>query len=262
MNQYSLTDMTILLEKHYNQQLNKINNKREILNYNNHKIRHIYSVLFVAQKIMTYEKEIFNNESIIKKSEIANLLHDIGRFYQNDWDKVLSWREFEHGDVGYEILKEEWITDLAILFAVKYHNKININWLYKEKGFISSDNQEEILSIVKIVRDADKLQNLEYMLFDSDNEIYICEDHNWKISNLVYKEFMEWKWCINGKNIKNYLDKFLYYASWYFDLNYNITRKFLINDGFIDFIGQELKKHWLENNLIKNIKNKLLFIKK
>ena len=261
MSQYSLTKMTSLLEKHYEKQYKLIKNNKEIVNYNNHKIRHTYAVLFVAQKIMTYEKDIFNNENVIKKAEVANLLHDIWRFYQNNWKRILSWEEFEHGDIGYEILKQEWITDLSILFAVKYHNKININWLYDEKEFQKSNNKKEIINIVNLVRDADKLQNLEYMMFNSNDKLYLEQEISDKISNDVFSEFIEWKSCIKYDNVKTYVDKILYYASWCFDLNYKITKTFLLNDNFISFVENQLENVWVSNYItnwiIWKLKNSL-----
>jgi len=256
MDQYSLTEMTTLFENHYFKQFKLIQNNENILNYNNHKIRHTYGVLFTAQRIMTYEKDVFNDNEIIKKTEIASLLHDIWRFYQNNWDRILSWKEFEHGDVGYEILKKEWITDLSILFAVKYHNKKDILWLYQEENFKNSKNKEEIVTVLKLVRDADKIQNLEYILFNFNNRIFWLNDINDDYTSRVFLDFLDKK-CVNRNYIKTYIDNVLLFSSWIFDLNFKTSKRFLVNDNFVDFIIWKLEEVNLDKNMIFKIKETL-----
>lgn len=257
MNQYSLTNMTNLLERHYEYSKNNNITNKDIMYYINHKIRHTYAVLFVAQKIITYEKKIFNNAEIIKKAEIAALLHDIWRFYQNNGEKVLSWNEFEHGDVWYNILINEWINDLAILFAVKYHNKINIDWLYNEEQFIKSQNKEEILTIVKLVRDADKIQNLEYMLFDIDNKLYHDNtDNNDILTTKVLNCFMNKK-LVDRNYINSNLDNLLYYISWISDLNFKTSLDFLKRDNFWMFMI-DIINHKQIDDITKNKIKKII----
>ncbi len=257
INQYSLTETTNLFEKHYFLQNEKIKNNDKILNYNNHKIRHSYVVLFVAQKLLTYEKEIFNKQNI-KKVEVASLLHDVWRFYQNDLINILSNDEFEHWDFWYELLEEEWIDDLSILFAVKYHNKKNIDWLYLEEDFIKSDEikKQEILNIVKIVRDADKIQNLEYILFNPIDRLYFKYELNNSYNEKILDDFINWK-LLNSNEISTYVEYFLLLANWLYDLNFKTSFRFLKQDWFVDFIVLNLQKVSLDELIISKIKNKL-----
>jgi len=213
-------------------------------------------VLFTAQRIMTYEKEVFNSPEIIKKAEIASLLHDIGRFYQNDWDRILSWKEFEHGDIWYETLKKEWITDLAILFWVKYHNKKDINWIYNEEAFKNSTNQEEIINVLNLVRDADKLQNLEYILFNFNDRIFNLDKIDDKYTEIVVEQILN-KEIVDRQHKKTYIDNILTFTWWIFDLNFQTSKKFLVNDKFVDFIIWKLVEVNLEKDLISKIKTTL-----
>ncbi len=255
MNQYSLTEMTTLFEHHYFSQLEKIKNNKDILNYNNHKIRHTYGVLFTAQRIMTYEKKIFDNEHIIKKAEISSLLHDIGRFYQNNGERILSWSEFEHGEFWYDILKKEWITDLSILFGVKYHNKKDIDWIFDEEDFIKLKDieKEEVLNVLKLVRDADKLQNLEYILFNFNDRLFWLDKIDNSYTDIVLEQFLN-KVCVDRKYKKTYIDNILLLAWWIFDLNFQTSNNFLKNDKFIDFIVLKLEEVSLDKDIILKIK--------
>lgn len=258
MNQYSLTETTSLLEKHYFLQNEKIKNSPEVLNYNNHKIRHTYAVLFVAQKLLTYEKEIFSTKEKIKKAEVASLLHDIWRFYQNDWIKVLWNNEFEHWDFWYELLKKEGIGDLSILLAVKYHNKKIIDWLYLDEDFLKADKFaiEEILDIVKLTRDADKIQNLEYILFNPNDRIYLNYKLNDSFDIKKLENFMNWI-LLNSSDINTYVEYFLLISCWIYDLNFRTSYKFLKQDWFVDFIISKFKEVSLDESIILEIKNKL-----
>jgi len=259
--QYSLTEMTSLFQKHIEIQNKKIQTQ-EVLNYFNHKIRHTYAVLFEAQRILTWEKEEFNNEKIIKKAEIANLLHDIWRLYQNDWKRVLSNNEFEHWDFWFELLKEEGITDLSILFAVKYHNKKLLDLLFQENKFKiqSEEKREEILKVLKITRDADKLQNLEYILFNAEDKLFFRYKEKDEKNNLYTKEvldsFLNWD-LIDSKLIKTQIDYLLLLSSWVFDLNFETSKKILFSSNFIFFIEKNLEKIWLEKNNISEVIEKI-----
>jgi len=260
MNQYSLTNATSVFEKHYHLQFEKIKNNNDILNYNNHKVRHTYAVLFVAQQIMWNEKEIFDNKEKIKKWEIASLLHDIARFYQNNGERILDNKEFEHGDIWYEILKNEWYTDLSILFWVKYHNKLNIDWLYKEYDFkkCSETEQKEIIDIANLVRDADKIQNLEYILFDPYNELFILnKNEKWKFTQINLDDFLNWK--VTKYIYKNTaIDRIINLASWIFDLNFSYSKKRLKQSNFEKFITKRLKELELDKKIIKQIEDRMV----
>lgn len=258
INQYSLTETTTLLEKHYSLQHEKIKYSKEVLNYNNHKIRHTYAVLFVTQKLLTYEKEIFFDNEVVKKVQVASLLHDIWRFYQNDLIKVLSNDEFEHWDFWYELLIKEGITDLSILFAVKYHNKKNIDWLFLESDYLNSDEnkKEEIINIVNITRDADKIQNLEYVIFNFNDVLYWKYDLNDSYDENNLNDFLDWRIADNN-NVKTYIDYLLLLSGWVNDLNFKTSNKFLKHDWFLEFIISQLSKTTLDKKIISKIKNKL-----
>lgn len=249
----SLTQATSLLQKHIEKQELKIKND-EVLNYFNHKIRHTYAVLFDAQRILTYEKNIFNTDIIKQKVEVASLLHDIARFYQNNWKRVLTNNEFEHGDAWYNILKNEWIKDLSILLAVKYHNKKLLDDLYIDKEYLScwKIEQKEIELVLKIVRDADKLQNLEYILFSDRNDIFLLNKDSNKIKQDVLDEFFNNK-LVDNDIVSSSADKIVALSAWVFDLNFLTTKRFLKQALFPEFIEKRLTWMWVDEVIMEKI---------
>ncbi|MDD4151743.1 MAG: HD domain-containing protein, partial [Candidatus Gracilibacteria bacterium] len=117
---YSLTDATDLLIK--SEKLGNPKNIESIRKYNSHKVRHTIGVLEVGRHIIIKYKE--NNEisdDLTNKSEICFILHDLGRLYQNNTDKILSNEEFDHGDKSAEISAENGYSK-SIVLAIKYHN--------------------------------------------------------------------------------------------------------------------------------------------
>ena len=253
----TLTTATSLLQKHIEKQEKKIKND-EVLNYFNHKIRHTYAVLFDTQRILTYEKELFNTDVLKKKAEIASLLHDIARFYQNNWERILTNKEFEHGDAGYNILKQEWITDLTILLAVKYHNKISLDVLYEDKEYLacSEEKQKEIKLVSQVVRDSDKLQNLEYIIFSDRNDIFLLDKDSKHINKKILDDFFYGK-LIRNELVISSADKVLALAAWVFDLHFETTKIFLKQAKFIDFIENKLKWMKVDENILDKVVFKL-----
>jgi len=103
---YSLTKATEIFTKHY--EIGSKNISHEVLRYNTHKLRHSNGVLEVGRNLLIKIKEnqTLSSETV-NRAEIVCFLHDIGRFYQNNKERVLSNAEFEHGDESALICKKE-----------------------------------------------------------------------------------------------------------------------------------------------------------
>lgn len=90
--------------------------------------------------------------------EIASLLHDVGRFPQFHRHRTLAdTRSEDHGALGARILKEEDVLAVLaaplrkiILRAIYLHNKVRL----------SRREDRTVLHLTRIIRDADKLDNL------------------------------------------------------------------------------------------------------
>jgi len=240
-----LNKATELLNSHFIKWMWK-NPIEEIENYNLHKLRHSVWVLEVWRMILVLIwKEI--NSKLRKKCELIFLLHDLGRFYQNNWERLLNWKEFDHWEKSYEIMKKEWF--LAELnLAVKYHDKISYTPLFKEKEYLKLNWNEksETIFLTKILRDADKLQNMIYQLYDFETIFGLNKSRwfiDWDLSPEVLNSLKKNE-LINFNNVKTKCDYMSVYLAWYFDINFLETKKILKDYNYI----------WRTLSLIKNTK--------
>ncbi len=238
----NLDNSTEILLKHYNDGTNSTKIE-SIRSYNNHKIRHSIGVLDYWRLILL---NIDNISSEYKKeSELCFILHDLWRFYQNDWKKVLANNIFEHGDAWYNIAKKEWYLE-DICLSIKYHNKKSIDLLYKEKWYINSslEGKEKIEFLVNITRDADKLENMIYSIYNIEHILllnnYTLDKFNYSITKELLDSILM-KELVDKKYVKTDIDKILILLSWIFDINFNATKKILIENNYLEKIKEILK---------------------
>lgn len=259
MKNYSLTESTKILLKYFN---NNTNDNKDIIRYNTHKLRHSNWVLEVWRLLLLKVEDRINIDSELKKQiEISLLMHDIWRFLQNNKERILTNEEFEHWDVWYEILKEHDFND-TICLAVKYHNKYSIEEIYQEITFQKMDNkkQDNTIFITNFLRDADKLQNMLYLIFSMDWITRLNPQlEDWNISENALIAIKS-KQLVNKKDIKTKADEVLSFLCWSFDINFNESFKLL------EFYNYNSKIFWLlksipeiDNNSIKDIKS-ILYI--
>lgn len=259
---YSLTKATEILIKHYQKWTQDVEN--EIIKYNTHKLRHSNWVLEVWRNLII--KIINNNDNIIISSETINrieiilLLHDIARFHQNNKKRILNNIEFEHWDEWYKILKEENY-DEKICLTVKYHNKFNLNDLFKEETYIemTNDDKNETLFLSKFIRDADKLQNMIYEIFNIKWLIKLNHKIKpWNISFSVLDDLNK-KITINKNNIITHADYIVWILSWIYDINFEESIDMLNYYSFFEKIIVELSKlEWVTKENIEVVKQNIL----
>ncbi|MEF2175164.1 MAG: HD domain-containing protein [Candidatus Absconditabacteria bacterium] len=264
---YSNTRATQLLINHYNKGTNMVSN--EVLKYNSHKVRHSIGVLELGRNLLAKIEENSNiNNETISRAEIIFILHDIGRFYQNNIDAILSEDHFDHGDYGFELLKNENY-DNQILLGIKYHNKININGLLEDELFnqMNDHEKQETLFLTKLIRDADKLQNMIYSIFNF-NEYFNLGDKKFPYGDIGEKiiEKIKIGEIILYSDTNTFGERLILYYCRKFNLNfqesmnmldyYNFDEKyynFIKNtNGISDKSLKEIKKYVYN---YKNIKN-------
>jgi len=230
---------------------------KEILKYNLHKLRHTIWVLEKWQDIFLLMEE--QKKDIKNLIKVGFLLHDIWRFFQNNWNKILDWNEFEHADRAYHYIKNYYKEDenyIIIALAVKYHNKLKINNLFHEKEYLKmSDNDKKLcIFIAKLLRDADKLHNMLHLIYyDLDDELYfnfVNIENN--ISLPVFEAFLN-KNVVNINNVKTLSDYILIYLSWLFDINFKETYSILRFYNYKEKVLQKLWKYIDLNNEYKQI---------
>ncbi|MDD5213703.1 MAG: HD domain-containing protein [Candidatus Gracilibacteria bacterium] len=237
---YSLTEATELLE--ISEKFGSGNTgDKGILSYNAHKVRHTLGVLEVGRHIIIKLKERINlSDELINKAEICFMLHDLGRFYQNNGERVFNNEEFEHGDKSYELVEKAGY-EASIYLAIKYHNKYSTSGLFEEKDYISmsKENKEEAVFLTNILRDADKLQNMLYSVFNISHlqslDVYGDSLKNEDISPINIEDVKIHK-LIDRRNIKTIGDYILSSRCFAFDMNFNETIEILKFFGYFDKI--------------------------
>lgn len=199
------------------------------------KIRHTYGVVTASEYIT---KGLGLDEENIQLAKLIALLHDIGRFEQiKVTQSYVDNKKFDHAEYGVEILfKNNLIRnfikddryDNIIYKAIINHNKYKI-----EEGL----NERELLH-AKIIRDADKLDNFRVkeedrlenifsMKYDADTIIYEG------ITKKVYEDFMNKKSILSAE-IVNQVDMWISYIAFIFDLNFEVSLKYVEENGYID----------------------------
>ena len=189
------------------------------------KFHHSYRVAEFAKEIACHEKL---SKEEIDIAYISALFHDIARFDQ--WTKYQTFKDsksVDHGDLGYDILKEKFISDITpnkeiqdiILLSTKYHNKYCVD---------KNLNKKQLL-FCNIIRDADKIDiMIEQHISIKENKIVIKEE--------LLKSIYDNKTCEN-KYMENEVDAIIRMISWINDLNFKssfkiIKEKDIINKKF------------------------------
>lgn len=244
-----LTKATEIFLKHYNL-WTKNTNSKQIKDYNNHKIRHSIWVLEYGRLILLKLWDKISDE-FRQDAELCFILHDIARFYQNDWKKVLANNMFEHWNAWYNLALKDWYS-IEICLAIKYHNKKDLSDFYLDKQYqnLPKEKQKKAEFLAKITRDADKLENMIYLSFDPKHILLLDKENQWdlkkeNISKEAFKNILEEK-IIERENIVTKIDKILAMISWIFDINFFETKQILNQNNFIEKIFDFLEKNIIE----------------
>lgn len=198
------------------------------------KVRHTYEVVKKSEYIAT---ELNLDKENIELAKVIALLHDIGRFEQIKIYKEFNDKKMEHAEFGIKVLFEDNLIrqfvedkkyDEIICKAIYNHNKLKIE-----------DNLNDIeLLHCKIIRDTDKLDNFrvkqEEKMENIFPKIYNEKNINYEnISSKVYEDFMKHK-CIELDDRKTIIDYWVCVIAFIFDLNFNISLKYVKENNYID----------------------------
>ena len=228
------------------------------------KIIHTFEVVKNCEYIA---KGLNLNTEDIELAKLIALLHDIGRFEQIKKFGCFDDKKLEHAKFGIITLFEndfirEFIHekkyDNIIKKAIYNHNKYAI-----EEGL----NDKELLHC-KIIRDADKIDNFRVKEKDKFEDmfpkIYNKETINKeKISLKVYEDFINEK-CIKLEDRKTIIDYWVCVLAFIFDLNFDISLKYVKDRNYIDILIDRISYEDIETkkkmeeirNCAKNYINK------
>ena len=198
------------------------------------KYYHSYRVQKIACEIA---ESLKYNEKDYNLVSICGLFHDIGRFEQ--YKRYHSFKDSEtidHGDFGYEILKDEFLDKLGLddeenntlLMSTKYHNKYIVDKSIKDKT----------LEICNIIRDADRIDILS--LFFDPNIQKSLTDESMEVTSNCHEEFVNHR-QIKHKDIKTDGDRILLYLGFIWDFNFKKSYEIINKTQIYEKIKENIK---------------------
>ena len=196
---------------------------------------------------------------------LIGYLHDIGRFLQmKKYNSIVDSKTIDHADLGVDILfKDNLIRkfiddnkyDNIIYKAVKYHNKMNLNYelTAKEKLFC------------KAIRDADKLDIFYVATYDNNiKDFYILPYVEGAKLNPKVKEDFDSHRLVDLRNRKTAIDKLANILAFIYDLNLDASKKTITENTIDNVINTFIKTFnvkdtneclYLKNNILKYLNN-------
>lgn len=222
------------------------------------KITHTYEVLnsakYIAKKL-NLSKEDYDLACLIA------LLHDIGRFEQlKEYDSYDDTIGLNHAEFGIKLLFEEnYIRqfveekdfDEIIYKAIANHNKYKVDYT----GF----TEREVMH-TKIIRDADKLDNFRVKEKESFVALFeegMSEEKVGKqdITDKIYKTFENHNLILSSDRV-TYMDHWVSFIAFIFDMNFNASLEFIKERGYVDILVDRI------NYSNEDTKNKMENIRK
>lgn len=177
-------------------------------------------------------------------AQAAGWLHDIGRFSQfAEFGTFSDVASVDHGARGAAVLQESgWLSEIpsdeakALVTAVRYHNRRSI----------PPDVRGPCLAHLKLIRDADKLDILRFVLDaverDGFKDLPSMLPHirlKGPVSSLVLDE-LACRQCVSLAQVASLADFLLMQLSWVYDLNYSSAFRRLHDYGIVPKIMSRL----------------------
>ena len=220
-------------EKIFYEYLNQYDTENGIIKL---KIIHTFEVVKKSEYIA---KGLNINTEDIELAKIIALLHDIGRFEQIKKFRFFDNKKLEHAKFGVIVLFKNGLIRKFIQ-EEKYDNIIKKAIYNHNKYAIEAGLDDRELLHCKIIRDADKLDNFRVRENDKFEDmfpgIYNKDTINTEtISPKVYNDFMNEK-CIELKDRKTIIDYWVCVLAFIFDLNYDISLKYVKDKNYIDIL--------------------------
>ena len=227
----------------------------EFINYvsnydlNNIKIKLKYDhSIRVMNLMMKYAKELGFDSYEVELASVIGLLHDIGRFEQlKEYDSFNDKETIDHATLGIKLLFEDnlikkfWSNKYdyeLIKFAIKNHNKLNIEKCYNEK----------FLKYAKLIRDTDKIDIL--YVYGVSDELKVRSE-NISISKPILN-CIKYNKTVSYDLINNKNDELSVSFSYIFDINYDICLKEFLYNLNILYNKLEYKEKFKEIYMLIN----------
>lgn len=262
------TDL-LAFKQYYLTAAKKIPVDSPFMNDINHKYQHSVDVLHIGEKILENTPELKTADTKFKTfAQKALLFHDVGRFkealnrYKKEKKHIkIAPSACDHGLIGYNLMKKNpAYNDMQILFALRYHGKM-MEQVYRSELYRkikNSPHKEDIIKILYLVRDADKLSNLknikkeDHLKKDVFYRQLSSKALNAPLSESVKEQFLAKK-TILFPTVYSFADRLLMVLSWIFDLNYEFTKETFVKNGYDKYLFSELKNYHHNKEDLKKI---------
>lgn len=204
------------------------------------KIKHTYKVVENSEKIA---KRLNLTEEEQKLAQLIALLHDIGRFEQlRKYNTFVDKISVNHAAQGIQVLFEDnKIRDF--IETNKYDEIIRIAILNHNRAKIEEGLDEKTKLQAQIIRDSDKLDIFRVIVESKpeDSMTIKTEDiENEEVTDEIYNQFMN-KERIDYSKIKTNMDIMFTWFAYSYDLNFKESKKYLIENNYMDKITNIIK---------------------
>lgn len=196
------------------------------------KIAHTFRVAELSDRIAS---ENGAKGDDIEIAWVIGMLHDIARFEQvRIYNTFNDSQSVDHAEFGVKLLFEDNLIS-RFEIATEWHELIEKAIRYHNKFRLPEDLSERQLFFCKVIRDADKIDILRVNYETPMEEIYnttreILENDD--ISDSVYDEFFK-NTAINHSLKRTKIDHLVGHVSLCFELEYEISRKILLEQGYL-----------------------------
>lgn len=247
-------EATKLICNAYSSQYAKFKTREDCEKYFLHKVKHTFAVAHTIIDIMIREDSIqpYLTTEVEELIELSAILHDLARFYQCDENgNFIPNYIFHHGAKAVDILKANPLFNNPILlFAISSHDLISID--YNSEYYTSlSDKDKKIADIVaKLLRDADKLENMENFILHG---IPVFHHPNGSLTDIVRQSIIK-KEFIDNKNLKTISDHIAIVISWVNDIYFDATKETIKKMNYVKILLNEFVKYGATAEDVKLVK--------
>ena len=195
---------------------------------------------FVSKNAKELATKLNLSEEDVALAELIGLLHEIGRFEEIKVMNGFNSIKFNHATYASKMLFEDNLIrcfidenkyDYIIKNAIENHNKLNIDNNLEDKSLLH----------VRIIRDADKLDNYRVKKDEKIEEIFAGrvtskeELEESKISNKVYETVLSKK-CVDIHDRLYPLDYWICVLAFTFDLYFKETLQIVKDNNYINIL--------------------------
>ncbi|MEQ8151651.1 MAG: HD domain-containing protein [Smithellaceae bacterium] len=199
-------------------------------------------------------------DDVVLLTEVCGLMHDLGRFTQYTcYGSFSDAVTVDHGREGRRILETEGLPEMLgagdwpqMACSVEYHNR--------KVSDIPAGIPAETECLLKLIRDADKLDIMDLVLKsvrrDGFRELPDMLPHistSRELTAAVIDEVMKTKTVSTG-SLATVTDFLIMLASWFYDLNYAVTRRLAVSRSIIERLKQELPDTPAVRTLLNDIR--------